>query len=215
MNKPMAGRTRFMTHIRANLDWQAFEQIVSRVPEQRRNKLKYLDAEKWFVRMWKHAADLRLDRAPPQSVLDFGTGPGYFPYVCRYLGHHAEALDRPGTDLYDELCRWVGVAVVPFAIAARTTLPKFDRRFDLVTAFRVGFNNKGDRQLFDLADWGFFLDDVRDNILAPGGHLALKLIKQPDREGLKFGDAPLMEFFASRGARFHEKKRYVIFAPLA
>ena len=85
------------------------------------------------------------------------------------------------------------------------------------TAFRIGFNSKGHDGhfvLFDIEDWAFFLDDIRDRILTPDGRLVLKMIKQDDYAGLKFGDAPLMEYFESRGAVIKPKGRVVWFDPL-
>jgi hypothetical protein len=64
----------------------------------------------------------------------------------------------------------------------------------------LGFNTRPTGDLFTIDDWAFFLDDLRDNLLAPGGRVLLKMIGQKNRVGLHFEDAPLQEYFISRGA---------------
>jgi hypothetical protein len=204
-----------MDQVREELDWNRYDEIRLALGGQTANKEKYLDAESWFLRMWKQAKRLDLQRLPPQRILDLGTGPGHFPYVCAALGHDAWGLDRPGTAAYEALTAWMGVRVVPHKIRAQVPLPTFPARFDLVTAFRIGFNSKGHQGrfiLFDLDDWGFFLDDLRDNVLMPQGRVALKMTgAQGDYSGLKFGDPPLMDYFESRGAVIDREDCFIRF----
>jgi hypothetical protein len=207
----------FREAIAADLDWPALTRLLDEQQDRRPNKTKYLDAEKWLLGMWRDAVRLDLNRLSSQRVLDLGTGPGYFPYVCRLLGHEALALDKPGVALHESLSRWLGVDVTYHRIAARTPLPRLERRVDLVTAFRVGFNAKGERgvrTLFDLDDWAFFLDDIRDHVLEPRGRLVLKMISQGDYSGPKFGDDDLTAFFEARGGHVQIERHVVLFDPL-
>jgi hypothetical protein len=175
---------------------------------------KYIWPEPWLAKKWAAIELLDLHRSHGLSILDLGTGPGHFPIICRYLGHDCEALDQPGIPLYDDLCRLAGLERIDHAIRPGQPLPRFERRFDLVTAFMLGFNTRPDGTLFSLDDWQFFLDDVRDNVLTPGGHLCLKMIRQAKRSGLKYGDPELMALFEARGARFLPKHRFALFQPL-
>jgi len=207
----------FLAFAQGHLNWDDFNNIRRGLGEQTANKAKYLESERWLQVMWRQAKQLDLHKRKSQRILDLGTGPGHFPYVCQVLGHEAWGLDRPGTAAYEELTKWMGVKVVPHKIRPRVPLPALPGRFDLVTAFRIGFNSKGRHGnfvLFDLEDWAFFLDDIRDRILTPDGRLVLKMIGQDDYVGLKFGDAPLMEYFESRGALIKPKERVVWFDPL-
>jgi hypothetical protein len=131
-------------------------------------------------------------------------------------------LELPHAGL-DDFHAWLGVEIVPHAIAASQPLPAFDEKFDLVTSFRVPFNKKratrvrrkkGSCELFSLEEWGFFLDDLRDNVLRPGGKFAMKMNRQPEHHiGPRFGDSELTAFFESRGGA-EMSLRYVIFDPL-
>lgn len=197
---------------RSTLDLQMLETIGER--HRKGSERKYLAYEDWLRKKWQMVQLLGLDRGPKLRILDLGTGPAHFPYICRYLGHDCLALDMPGIPLYDELCRWIGIEKLDFKIEPRTPLPRFAEPFDLVTAFMIGFNTKSDGTLFNLDEWNCFLDDVRDNLLVPGGRLALKMIKQTDRQGPKFVDPELQALFAARGARLVPEERLAIFVPL-
>lgn len=175
---------------------------------------KYLETARWIEKKWRIAKLLGLQARPRLRILDIGTGPGHFPFVCQYLGHEVAALDMPGTALYDVLCLWMGVDRIDHRIEPHQPLPGFPHRFDLVTALMLGFNTRRDGSLYDRHDWTFFLDDVRDHVLAADGTLCLKMIGHPARCGLRYGDAELMELFAARGARFIPRQRYAIFDPL-
>ncbi|SME98596.1 hypothetical protein SAMN06265365_107184 [Tistlia consotensis] len=208
-----ADQDAFLAYARSVMTDERLEELAARHASAG-SETKYLAPDRWLKEKWKLADLLKLVGTPPQRVLDLGTGAGHFPFVCRYLGHECEALDQPGIPLYDDLCELAGLDRVDHRIGPRQPLPAFERRFDLVTAFMVGFNTRPDGTLFDLEDWRFFLDDVRDRLLNPGGRLCLKMIKQVEREGPKYGDPELMALFESRGAHFIPKNRYAIFDPL-
>lgn len=75
-------------------------------------------------------------------------------------------------------------------------------RFDVVTAYRAQFNRSNGR-LWSIDEWSFFLDDLRDNVLKPGGRLVIKFAKQDlkaARGGLSPSDPLLQRFLESRGA---------------
>ncbi len=201
-----------MRRAERELDWPALDRLAEAHPKG--SERKYLETRKWLERKLDAALLLGLAAGPPLDILDIGTGGGHFPYVARHFGHRVVAVDLPEIALYDALCAWLGVEKHDVRVEARTPLPDFGRRFDLVTAFMLGFNTKADGTLFTLDDWAWFLDDVRANQLKPGGRLLLKMIRQAERCGPKYGDPELMRLFAGRGARFLEADRYAIFEPL-
>ncbi len=203
-----------IAELERRLDPAGYDKIVA-LNESRPNKLKYLDVDRWFEKMWLDAKEVGLLARAPLSILDLGTGPGYFPYICRSLGHDCIGLDRPDTGFYDELRAWVGTSVIKHRIEPRMPFPKFDRRFDLVTAFRAPFNTvRQEKRLFTVEEWSFLLDDLHDHVLAPGGGLYMRMNKEYPYEGPVFGTPELMELFTSRGARLEPRIRVVHFAVL-
>lgn len=201
-----------LTYAQTLYDKDRLEALAAAYPKG--SERKYLVAEPWLAKKWAAVELLGLAAGPTLRILDLGTGAGHFPLACRYLGHDCQALDMPGIPLYDDLCRLAGVDKLDHKIEPRQPLPRFEGRFDLVTAFMIGFNTRADGTLFDLDDWQYFLDDVRDNLLVAKGRLCLKMIRQADRPGPKFEDPGLQALFQRRGARSIATGRYAIFDPL-
>lgn len=88
-------------------------------------------------------------------------------------------------------------------------------RFDLVTAYRCQFNyNPARKRLWTVDEWAFFFDDLRQNVLKPGGRFVLKLTRQTSKgkAGLIRDNPVLIDFFEDRGAK--ERGRVIIFDPL-
>lgn len=211
-SRTLPTREDLLAHAEAVLDRRQLEEIRARHPKAGSER-KYFETEKWLNRKWEAAKMLGLVGAEPLDILDLGTGAGHFPFICRWLGHRVWALDLPGIGVYDDLCRWNGTVKLDHRILPREPLPRFPTRFDLVTAFMLGFDTRPDGTLYTLEDWAYFLDEVRDNQLKPGGRLLLKLIGHPNRVGLKFESPELQDFFRSRNGRIGHD-RYVLFEPL-
>jgi len=176
---------------------------VRKSPSAKSNK--YLEADHWLATFWAEACELGLHEASPRRILDIGTGPGYFPYVCRTLGHDCIGLDQPDRSrprVYKKLCAWLGTEVVLHRIRPFEPLPPFTKKFDLVTAFRAPFFNvMAEERSFTLAEWAFFLDDLRDNVLRSGGSFSMRMNKKDNAfAGPTKGDPELTALFISRGA---------------
>ncbi len=203
-----------IVELKRRLDPAGYDRVVA-LDVNRPNKLKYLDVDRWFRKMWLDAKEVGLLHRAPLSILDLGTGPGYFPYICRSLGHDCIGLDRPDTHFYDALRTWVGTSVINHVIGPRVPFPRFDRRFDLVTAFRAPFDIvRHEKRLFTIEEWSWFLDDLRDQVLVRGGAFYTRMNKDYPYEGSVFGTPELMELFVRRGARLEPRLRTVHFAQL-
>jgi hypothetical protein len=200
----------------SRLDSRTLEEVRT-LPGAKSNK--YLDVDQWFLTLWAQARELGLHDSSPLRILDIGTGPGYFPYICRSLGHDCIGLDQPDTTrprAYARLCAWVGTEVVHHSIRPFEPLPPFTQKFALVTAIRAPFYNvKAERRLFTVAEWAFFLDDLRDNVLRPHGSFFLRMNKKSDYDfaGAGKGDPELTALLTSRGAKIEQNKK-VYFAEL-
>ncbi|MBY0456079.1 MAG: hypothetical protein K2V38_01945 [Gemmataceae bacterium] len=171
---------------------------------------KYLDIEPVMRRALYSAYELGLHRSPPLRVLDLGTGCGYFPYICKYFGHTAVAVDLDEVPMYREVVDCLGVDRRVCRISAFERLPDIGPRFDVVTALAVCFNNHDQPDLWGPDEWLFFLKDLADNQLTAGGRLLMKLNQESDGS---YADERLSAFFRRCGATVAGERVY--FASLA
>lgn len=168
-----------------------------------KNRAHYLDLESTFRRLLPRFNTLDLYTAFPRRILDIGAGPGHFSYLCRHFGHDCLSLDLPSRPLFSAMRKWFGSECIEHRIRAQQPLPPFRCRFHWVTALHVQFNKKlkgEQRHLWEIDDWCFFLDDLRDNVLVPGGGFLLR----PNYEVNKWPGPPhseLQSFFAARGGQ--------------
>lgn len=142
---------------------------------------KYLIVNRWLRVCAERAVSLDLDTCPPLRVLDIGTGAGYFPLVCRALGHEVIATDWSGRDaLYRDVAAATGLDVVDLDVSPCTPLGIVEAvgRVDLISAYMITFN--GHRVApWGVEEWSYFVDDCRA-ALRPGGRLVLELNREPD-----------------------------------
>lgn len=151
--------------------------------------------------------ELELDYASPQRILDLGCGAGYFLYICKLLRHEILGLDVDELEMFRDLTGLLQVPRVIARIEAFKPLPQFAKKFDLITAFLICFNNHKSDSLWGAAEWNFFLDDVATH-LAPNGRVWLELNRESDGS---YYTPELKKFFLERGAELHAYR--VIFNP--
>ena len=173
-----------------------------------RAKAKYLDADRSFQKAWRQASRVRLTSSPPLRILNIGAKAGYFSFIASQLGHDCVSIERPGIDLFRRLWTRLGIEVLEHQIVPHERLPRFDTRFHLTTASGSTFKAVGtERGVFTTADWAFFLNDLRDNVIEPGEALVVWMDEQyPD-------NTALADLFRSRGAT-QERPREFYFSPL-
>jgi SAM-dependent methyltransferase len=202
-----------LNRLKNRLDHKALVAAVS--IDEDRTKSKYLEVDKWFSRMWVDVEDNGLQHSQPLDILDIGTGPGFFPLMCRELGHNCIGLDKPGqTPFYKYLRTAAGTTAIEHRISPFGKLPPLPSKFDLVTAIRSAFNVlHRESRLWNLEEWSFFLDDLRDNVLKPEGRFFLRMNKKYPYDGLSYGSRVLMDTFKKRGAVF-KGGRVISFEPL-
>lgn len=155
---------------------------------------KYLDYERHLRVAIRRALALDLDRSERKSILDIGTGAGYFPLVCREFGHRCHAIDLRDEGLYHDLTTHFAVPKTTHAVRAYQRLPAMGDRFDIVTGFAVGFSNGAGRSsLWGRDEWRFFVTDLMENVIADGGMAWFQL--NPSFPGGARYDAPLRAYF--------------------
>lgn len=138
---------------------------------------------------------LGLNQSRPLSILDIGTGPGYFPHVCNFYGHNAVGVDLVNDPLYNDLVSYLDVDRRPWCVKPFERSPDLGRKFDLVTAFLTCFNNLP--TLWGPEEWDFFLRDLAANQVVADGRIILWLNHQAG--GRPYNDG-LRNFFTAKGA---------------
>jgi len=186
------------------IDPAGFEQIRQRyaVANPGADWPKYLDLERWIEINIRRIRELELDLSRPKRILDLGCGAGYFLYIAQLLGHSGLGLDMDRLAMFREITRLLGVHRVVQRIDAFRALPDFGRKFNLITAFMICFNNHKMPGLWKVPEWEFFLHDLAKH-LTPRGRVWLELNQEYDGT---FYTPELKEFFQNRGARINEHK---------
>jgi len=186
------------------IDPAAFEQIRQRyaVANPGADWPKYLDLERWIEINIRRIRELELDLSRPKRILDLGCGAGYFLYIAQLLGHSGLGLDIDRLPMFREITRLLGVHRIVQRIEPFRPLPNIGRKFDLVTAFMVCFNDHKMPGLWKVPEWEFFLDDLAKHLTARG-RVWLELNQEYDGT---FYTPELRNFFQQRGARINEHK---------
>jgi SAM-dependent methyltransferase len=192
------------------IDRDRFERIRQRyaVENPGEDWPKYLDLNRWIDINIRRVRRSGLDISLPQRVLDLGAGAGYFAYIAQLLGHEVTGLDIDEVRMFADMTSLLGVKRIIHRVQPFVPLPDLGTGFDLVTGFQVCFNNHKQPDLWGIAEWNFFLDDLVKH-LAPGGRVWLELNRERD------GDCytpELKEFFQQRGARIDNHR--VAFNPI-
>ena len=116
-----------------SLDWSALQR-------NDHYSERYSDAQAWPRRAWKDAARIGLDRATGLRILDMGTGPGYFAYVCEQLGHHCTGIELPNSQFCASVHQMLGLKnIAEHRITPQSPAPDHLGEFDLITAWRAHF----------------------------------------------------------------------------
>jgi SAM-dependent methyltransferase len=186
------------------IDPAGFEQIRQRyaVENPGADWPKYLDLDRWIEINIRRICEIELDLSRPRRILDLGCGAGYFLYIAQLLGHSGVGLDIDRLPMFREITRLLGVRRVVQRIEAFRPLPDLGRKFDLITAFMICFNDHKMPGLWKVPEWEFFLDDLAKH-LTPRGRVWLELNQEYDGT---FYTPELKEFFQKRGATINEHK---------
>jgi len=186
------------------IDPAGFEQIRRRyaVADPGADWPKYLDLDRWIGVNIRRIRQLELDLARPKQILDLGCGAGYFLYIAQLLGHSGVGLDMDRLPMFREVTRLLGVRRVVQRIQPFRPLPNFGKKFDVITAFMICFNNHKMPGLWGVPEWEFFLNDLA-KYLKPRGRIWLELNQEYDGT---FYTPELKEFFQKRGADIEEQK---------
>jgi len=188
----------------AGLDQARLREIQARYREVPRGFAKYTDVDHYLRLNRERVQDLRLHRMAQQRVLDLGCGGGFFLYILKRLGHGVLGLDTDEHALYGELTVLFEVPRIVWRINPFEPLPDLGRRFDWVTAFSIAFDTvQNGEERWGSREWNFFLEDLRERHLAPGGKMYFAL--NPGASGTYY-TPELRDFFLARGAKVERER---------
>lgn len=182
----------------AALDQAKFQEVIASHASEGYDSYKYFDKQLWLRTKMMRVVELGLDKSPQASVLDLGCGAAYFLYCCKYLGHDVHGLDLPDYEFYRDMIALFGLTRTGFRIEPYKRLPVLGRRFDFITAHQICFNGHKTERLWGVEEWAFFLNDLEENYLEPGGTIALEFNEEP---AIGFYTQDLRRYFESRSAR--------------
>lgn len=133
----------------------------------------------WCAEAMQIAKGAGLGECPPLSILDIGTGFGYFQLACRALGHTTVGLDVPD-DVIRRATDILGVSCVPYTIQAYQPLPAVLTGYELITTFGVNFRY-GPDTYWGTDEYTFLAADLRKR-LRRGGDWLLRPNQTDDAE---------------------------------
>jgi SAM-dependent methyltransferase len=139
--------------------------------------LKYLDVDRYVPVSVSICDEAGLIGARPQRILDIGCGTGLFLYCARHLGHDGIGIDIE-TGVMAAMAKLLKIEREIERVLAFTPL-KRRGRFDLIVCLGTQFdhpNPTAGRTQWGVAEWAFFLSDLRSQ-LYPGGHVFLRINK--------------------------------------
>lgn len=120
---------------------------------------------------WAHY--LKLDTTTGLDILEFGTGVGFFPYICDLYNHNCVSTEERGWPNYEPCFAHLNVDPVKYLVSKYESVNNtFDRKFDLVVSFRsfIGTIQRygggpGSIDVWDKHAWTFFFKDCAANLL--------------------------------------------------
>jgi SAM-dependent methyltransferase len=192
----------------ASIDQPKFQDVIARHSSEGYDSYKYFDKQLWLRSKMMRVTELGLDRSAPSSVLDLGCGAGYFLYCCKYLGHSVHGLDLPDHEFYRDMIALLGISRTGFRIEPYQSLPIIGRRFDVITAHQICFNGHKTENLWGVEEWDFFLNDLEENHLNPGGLIALEFNEEPS---IGFYTKEVRKYFESRSTRIFRGRVIISF----
>jgi SAM-dependent methyltransferase len=161
------------------------------------------------------AVRLGLHREPKLSVLDIGCGAGFFVAVAQHFHHDCVGGDLPAEMLspamkatYQLGMQALGCNEQRRVLAVKPYEPlAVGRKFDLITAGLICFNEYPSGATWSRPEWEFFLTDVA-RYCHTGGRLYLEFNEHRQYGALRWYDEPTRALFNRSGVLSRNKFIY-------
>ena len=158
------------------VDYQSFLKLYNRFKNEKKMEgfLKYFDLPCHLARAFYYSKELNLYNDKSLSILDLGSGTGYFPFATKFLGHECVALDRNDNILYNSMRSILDVDTTYQTIKPLSSIKFNEKKFDLITSFQIlyDFHKK---KMWKEEYWKYFIDMLMKKLLKPGGRIFLQM----------------------------------------
>jgi cyclopropane fatty-acyl-phospholipid synthase-like methyltransferase len=160
----------------------------------------YVEKKPIFQKL-RAAHHLGLHDSPKKTILDIGTGAGWWPFICGLYGHDCVGIDLAGRVEYDAGYKFLGITVPEMLVYAGQPI-NFYGTYDIITSFRAFFPQRPQAWVKD--EWKFFFNDIKqylnnDGFLFLGTNSGSKLDKRykelPPEEKSHWGEKQLGTWF--------------------
>lgn len=159
-------------------------------------KRKYFNLHYWINLNLGYVFFLGLEKRGGEAILDIGTGFGYFPFLCKTLGHAVQTIDVGLLPVYDEMINFFGLSRLIYKVNPSERIIDTTQEYDLVTALMVSFANHNKNTAWGVTEWNYFLQDIKTHQLKQSGRIFMTL--NPGIDGLY--NRELQTFFECKGA---------------
>lgn len=174
-----------------------------RDPSNRKVKSKYYNLPVHVAHAVWQAKQLGLYEAERKlTIVDLGTGFGYFPLVCNSIGHMATGLDWDRWKVYESISGDIPIDRREWIVTPDDPMPDMGRPVDIVTAYRPVFYYEFDRDsLWGVEKWERFFAAVGSQ-LAPDGRVYIG--ENRISQGQKPAFESMVAWFREVGAEPHQ-----------
>jgi len=210
-------------HMLDTWDLEAYDELKKKHCDEGsgtpKNKLKYLDLFGWLGGRMNPAIQMGLHVSMPLRILDIGSGPGHFAFIAKFFGHEILTSDIPSGSpegsirdgvikqkeskdvFYKDLIDFLKLERTEYRVEPFKKSSGFDEKFDLITVLMPSFEKYSkEKKLWGLDEWGFLIDDFKENLLTENGRIFFWLSRTPQFEGIQPNDKEFIEFMESKGA---------------
>jgi hypothetical protein len=163
----------------------------------------FRDFEQNYIRLARIAkftlGKTKLTKNKKIRALDLGASFGALSFIYQKNDVLVNAIDIENTEIeFKEAAEILGIKIDRFTIKKKTPLLKFPNKFNIITANQICFNGHKTKDLWDVDDWIFFLNDLNKNHLEKDGIVLLVFNYENIKNGdqiVQLGKKTLEDFF--------------------
>jgi len=157
----------------------------------------FLFKENFIQHAFIRAINLDIDKTQNLSILDLGTGAGYFPFICNYYGNDAESIDIKGNTFYDKSTRALGLTKFHQEIKYNEDLIP-EKKYDLICAYMICFNGHRTKDVWGVNEWKIFITSIIKKNLKISGKIFLSFNLEDDGNPFSSELENFFTFFAKK-----------------